>query len=170
MSVEDLLLSIKIGKHVEIPKEDERNRKIYVKSIRHYKSLRLKTRTAQCDICGFVPPREFSTMLQTHHFIPYSQGGGNTFDNFLLVCPNCHYFCHRIIRASDNLTPNTRKAFIWFARQLIDDYEGVRQNIKRIFQDTGEDLLVDDGSNVRVDVERLFELTMDYLKIYKEGT
>jgi len=53
---------------------------------------------------------------------------------------------------------------------LIDDYEGVRKNIKRIFQDTGEDLLVEEGNNMKVDVERLFELTMDYLKIYKEGT
>ena len=88
----------------------------------------------------------------------------------MLVCPNCHYFCHRIIRASDKLKPDTRKAFIWFARQLIDDYEGVRKNIKRIFQDTGEDLLVEEGNNMKVDVERLFELTMDYLKIYKEGT
>lgn len=138
----------------------------YIKSLRHYKSIRIKTRTAKCDVCGFTPPREFATILNTHHFIPFLQGGGNSLGNLMLVCPTCHAICHRIIRVSDKLLPETRVAFIWFAKQVVADYEGLRKNLIRIFNDDDEELLVEQGDKILVDVERLFVLAMEYYKLY----
>jgi hypothetical protein len=140
----------------------------YIKSLRHYKSIRLQTHTMQCDICGYVPPREFSTILHVHHFIPFSSGGGNSLNNLMLVCPTCHAICHKIIRVSENLLPNTRKSFIWFVRQVIKDYEGLRVTFMRIFNDDDEDLLVERNDKIYVDVEKLFDLVMEYYKLYSD--
>jgi hypothetical protein len=138
----------------------------YIKSLRHYKNIRIKTRTVKCDVCGFIPPREFATILNTHHFIPFLQGGGNSLGNLMLVCPTCHAICHRIIRVSDKLLPDTRTAFIWFAKQVVADYEGLRKSLIRIFNDDDEELLVEQGDKILVDVERLFGLAMEYYRLY----
>ena len=39
----------------------------------------------KCSVCGAT-----NVPLEIHHIIPLSQGGDNSLNNFILVCPNCH--------------------------------------------------------------------------------
>jgi len=34
--------------------------------------------------------------LQIHHIIPISEGGLNTLENMILLCPKCHIWIHKI--------------------------------------------------------------------------
>lgn len=49
----------------------------------------LKRMNAKCSICGW---NEASCDL--HHIVPRKNGGGDNFDNLIVVCPNCHRICH----------------------------------------------------------------------------
>ena len=42
-----------------------------------------------CFSCGWD-----RAMCDVHHVVPRSKGGGNTYDNLTIVCPNCHRLIH----------------------------------------------------------------------------
>ena len=61
------------------------------------------TQPPVCYVCEF----NFSPILHRHHIRPKSEGGANTQDNFVYLCPNCHSLVHQLyqygaIRATDN--------------------------------------------------------------------
>lgn len=41
-----------------------------------------------CEVCGDEPA------VHAHHKLRRSQGGGNSLDNLLAVCPSCHRMIH----------------------------------------------------------------------------
>lgn len=55
----------------------------------------------KCELCGFD---KFPDIIEAHHKLPKTQGGKNTEDNCLLICPNCHKLIHRGIIGTDGNT------------------------------------------------------------------
>lgn len=49
-----------------------------------------------CVVCGF----DYKPILEIHHVVPVSLGGGNDIDNLYPLCPNCHSITHNL--ASDS--------------------------------------------------------------------
>lgn len=43
-----------------------------------------------CEICGWD-----KTTRDNHHIIPVSEGGKNTLNNLIVLCPNCHRMTHK---------------------------------------------------------------------------
>ena len=48
-----------------------------------------------CQICGFYQPYTNTAgkqrwIIEVDHILPKSEGGGETIDNLLVLCPNCH--------------------------------------------------------------------------------
>ena len=48
-----------------------------------------------CQICGFYQPYTNAAgkqrwIIEVDHILPKSEGGGETIDNLLVLCPNCH--------------------------------------------------------------------------------
>jgi 5-methylcytosine-specific restriction protein A len=65
----------------------------------------LRQRSAgKCELCK--QPAPFVTSdgipyLEVHHIVPVSQGGKDTIDNEVLLCPNCHRKVHLVYSPSD---------------------------------------------------------------------
>jgi hypothetical protein len=49
---------------------------------------------AGCEVCGWKPPAR--RVLAVHHVIPVSCGGGDEFENLILLCPNHYALAHTI--------------------------------------------------------------------------
>lgn len=45
----------------------------------------------KCNYCGEDTPE----ILQLHHIKPVAEGGSNSPDNLILLCPNCHIKAHK---------------------------------------------------------------------------
>jgi len=46
----------------------------------------------KCQVCGetFIIPGSQDYYSESHHIIPLREGGGDTFNNIIIVCPTCH--------------------------------------------------------------------------------
>jgi endogenous inhibitor of DNA gyrase (YacG/DUF329 family) len=53
------------------------------------KSLALRRDKARCRVCGF------DTLVEVHHIMPRRQGGPDTLDNLITLCPNHHTMADR---------------------------------------------------------------------------
>ncbi|CAH7245263.1 e14 prophage; 5-methylcytosine-specific restriction enzyme McrA (fragment) [Vibrio chagasii] len=51
-----------------------------------------------CEICykpaPFIRKTDNTPYLEVHHKLPLAQGGPDTVDNVLALCPNCHRQAH----------------------------------------------------------------------------
>jgi len=57
----------------------------------------LKNAQGNCEACQLPAPfsrKDGSPYLEVHHLLPLSDGGRDTIDNALAVCPNCHRKFH----------------------------------------------------------------------------
>ena len=57
----------------------------------------LKNANGICEACSSSAPfnrQDGSPYLEVHHLVPLSEGGADTTDNALAVCPNCHRRLH----------------------------------------------------------------------------
>ena len=54
------------------------------------KSLQRILSHLPCELCGWD-----ATTRDVHHIVPVSQGGKNTLDNVIVVCPNHHRMYHK---------------------------------------------------------------------------
>ena len=60
-------------------------------------SWALQRAKGYCELCDNPGPFPTSTggrFLEVHHVTPLYQGGPDTVDNVVAVCPNCHRACH----------------------------------------------------------------------------
>ena len=55
----------------------------------------------RCCVCGWYIPQDYESIgyqpqhgCEFHHIEPVSEGGENTLDNIVLLCPNCHKMAH----------------------------------------------------------------------------
>lgn len=52
----------------------------------------------KCELCKrdapFLREKDSTPFLEVHHIIPLSQGGFDTLENAIAVCPNCHRKAH----------------------------------------------------------------------------
>lgn len=57
----------------------------------------LRNAGGNCEACQLPAPfarKDGSPYLEVHHLLPFSEGGSDTIDNALAVCPNCHRRLH----------------------------------------------------------------------------
>mgnify|MGYP001369933802 FL=1 len=50
-----------------------------------------------CELCEKEGPfldRDNQPFLEVHHIVPLADGGPDTVDNAVALCPNCHRQCH----------------------------------------------------------------------------
>ncbi len=81
-------------------KKDRRDR---IKAIRHEISRigqSVKNAAGRCQCCGWSAPSSVdnpSGALNIHHVHRVADGGGNSPQNLVILCPNCHSLAHRVI-------------------------------------------------------------------------
>lgn len=51
-----------------------------------------------CESCGYTI-NSGRNYLELHHIKPLSEGGDDTFENMVLLCPNCHRMFHEKLRS-----------------------------------------------------------------------
>ena len=62
----------------------------------HVVAYVLQTAAGRCEACHVPGPfqSEGEPFLEVHHVVPLSDGGPDTVDNAVAVCPNCHRALH----------------------------------------------------------------------------
>lgn len=63
----------------------------------HIKAWVLQNANGICELCSNQGPfidRTGALFLEVHHVIPLSDGGADTTENTVALCPNCHKKCH----------------------------------------------------------------------------
>jgi hypothetical protein len=64
------------------------------------KSLK-RRRGAACEVCGWMPrPPLRDTACNAHHVRPRAEGGDDSDDNRIILCPNHHAVAHALHRAT----------------------------------------------------------------------
>ena len=60
----------------------------------------------KCEFCGCKAPFEYKgkPYLELHHIVPLMEGGKDSADNIIAVCPNCHVRIHRLGLEKDKET------------------------------------------------------------------
>jgi len=64
----------------------------------------LDAAAGSCEMCGALAPflrTDGEPFLEVHHVIPLGEGGPDTVENAVAVCPNCHRECHHGSRAGE---------------------------------------------------------------------
>ena len=100
---EKTLLSAAIKRGVEKPKEKEVFVRQYVRDpyVAEYAKRRAD---GYCMLCGKPAPFNDSNgrpYLESHHVVWISQGGKDTVDNCVALCPNCHRKMHIVANDSE---------------------------------------------------------------------
>ena len=54
----------------------------------------LKRAAGRCEACLWHPPGFEWRLLHHHHVVPLRAGGGDTPENSVVLCPNCHAVAH----------------------------------------------------------------------------
>ena len=54
----------------------------------------IKSVGGRCEACGWGWSGR--PLVQVHHIVPVSVGGGNEDDNLVVLCPNCHAIAHAL--------------------------------------------------------------------------
>ena len=58
-----------------------------------------------CQLCNQPSPFENlrgEPFLETHHIVPLAEGGGDSIDNIVALCPNCHRKMH-ILKSKEDM-------------------------------------------------------------------
>lgn len=95
--VEELLnISLKKPSGIITPKLTHHQSKIYERDPK-VKAWALKTANGACEMCLNNAPfkkENGDPYLEVHHVLPLSEGGSDTIENTVAVCPNCHMKFH----------------------------------------------------------------------------
>ncbi len=99
--VDHIVLALQ-GQEIEEPRGTSKPEKISVTSDTFFrdplvKAWVLKNANGICEACQLPAPftrTDGSPYLEVHHLLPLSEGGRDTIDNALAVCPNCHRKFH----------------------------------------------------------------------------
>lgn len=63
-----------------------------------YGKLQARARDrGRCVVCGY------DIVVDVHHIVPRSAGGGNQLSNLITVCPNHHAMAHRGLLSRDEM-------------------------------------------------------------------
>lgn len=69
----------------------------------------------RCCVCGWYIPQDYESVdyqpqhgCELHHIDPIAEGGENTLDNIVLLCPNCHKMAHAGKISKDELRKHTK--------------------------------------------------------------
>ena len=63
----------------------------------HWRTRAKRLYGSVCSICGF------SLVVEVHHIVPRSRGGGNHDDNLIPLCPNHHAMAHAGMLSEDEM-------------------------------------------------------------------
>lgn len=68
----------------------------------------------RCALCGWFMPqtaflKKFSRTngCEFHHIVPVKEGGTNSYENIILLCPNCHKMADHGVIAREELLKHT---------------------------------------------------------------
>jgi predicted HNH restriction endonuclease len=73
-----------------------------------------KIYSCRCAVCGWHLPtitpkgNQYQGGCELHHIIAYKDGGTETVDNLILLCPNCHKLADCGILTADELRQHLR--------------------------------------------------------------
>ena len=70
-----------------------------------------------CEVC------DYTLAIECDHIVPKAQGGNNTEDNAILLCPNCHHLKNKVwpqFRSHNSPMPHTRGELIKGIHQYIE--------------------------------------------------
>lgn len=114
----------KIGRLMNLTEQIENENKIrYERMVRKQslsqKSEVLESGEGQCYICRM----ENSNLLEVHHIVPIKDGGDGSFENMVLLCPNCHAIVHNCIRCM-----NEKSVQKWCMQDWIDEFWSKNQH------------------------------------------
>jgi len=80
-------------KNQNIPQQVKVNRNVFVRNI-YVAELAKRMAKGICQDCKQPAPfiNKFTNgpYLETHHIVPFSEGGEDTIENVIALCPNCH--------------------------------------------------------------------------------
>lgn len=109
----------------------QKRNSMVVKAVR---AERARRGILRCEVCNWGPPPRLKSLgfklealniVQGHHIVPVSEGGPDTADNLVLLCPNHHALAHRVcvVYSKTGKTkywqgPTTREALIYELRLL----------------------------------------------------
>lgn len=51
----------------------------------------------KCEVCSMSNEH----ILEIHHVLPLSEGGGNNWDNLSILCPSCHRSVHHLTQTNN---------------------------------------------------------------------
>lgn len=108
---------------LEKPKGFSNPEKKFINQTTYYRDPKvkawvLKKSEGKCECCGSTAP--FKTpdgipFLEVHHVIPLADGGADTTENCIAVCPNCHRAFHH----SDNRHDLVKAIYIKVPRLTV---------------------------------------------------
>ena len=64
----------------------------------------LNNANGTCELCQSLGPfrtKDGDPFLEVHHVVPIAEGGPDTIENAVALCPNCHRRCHLSIDCDD---------------------------------------------------------------------
>ena len=103
----------------------------YRKEIAKYKKSILDLRMNQCELCGF----DLLDLLEIHHVLPLQQGGDNSLENILCLCPTCHRIVHKYISSLQNNNVDIDSIGDWFKNHYsYNAYEKLMDFYKKYIQ------------------------------------
>ena len=72
-----------------------------------YIPVKVYLQKLSCEICGWS-----ICTTDIHHITKVSDGGKNTFENLISLCPNCHRMAHRNLLSKNDLSQITKSRTI----------------------------------------------------------
>jgi hypothetical protein len=94
---QDVVNEVKNEELLRLQKPISSKVKLYTRTPRSLLIAALASRgidTSVCTLCGFQANPE-SSILELHHLTSIKDGGSDSVDNVILVCPNCHREVHK---------------------------------------------------------------------------
>lgn len=84
----------------------------------------------RCAICGF----QYDYVLDAAHIVPVAEGGTDTYDNGLGLCPNCHRMFDRgliLVDETGQIHLHPQRAENYAAQGLADSLDNLRQSLRK---------------------------------------
>lgn len=93
-------------------------------------ALAIKRVYERCAICGF----QYDDILDAAHIVPVAEGGTDTYDNGLGLCPTCHRMFdkgHILVNENGEIFINSRYAEVYQQAGKADSLENLRQSLRQ---------------------------------------
>ena len=75
----------------------------------------------ECALCGWKLDSQIVSGCHIHHITPVCEGGENSFDNLICLCPNCHTTVHHFdsLELRKRLQEKTKSEADYFQAKML---------------------------------------------------